>query len=204
ARPDHGGIDRDVAGLNAVGDDWAIGGAAEIRLADAASGGNRGRRRGRGQKPPARQGDAHGHGNPPVIRMRRAIITEPGRLCDNAGSHHEVPWRGADRSTASASSSSSTTRSPFGAMLSPPNRARATSRMRSAMRGSRSMRTWRSWASSINRLVRVTAVTVADRRVRRLAEEMTGTQPNTFVLELNLYFPRGDEIHGMRGLAAPG
>src|SRR5262249_58212027 len=32
--------------------------------------------------PPARQGDAHGHGNPPVIRMRRPIITEPGRLCD--------------------------------------------------------------------------------------------------------------------------
>ena len=37
-----------------------------------------------------------------------------------------------------------------------------------------------------------------------LAEEMTGTQPNTFVLELDLYFPRGDEIHGMRGHAAPG
>ena len=37
-----------------------------------------------------------------------------------------------------------------------------------------------------------------------LAEEMTGTQPNTFVLELDLHFPGGDEVHGMRGLTAPG
>src|SRR5262249_39829669 len=86
ARPDHGGIDRDVAGLDAVGDDGAIGGSAEIRLADAADGGNRGRGRGRGQKPPAGQGDAHGHGNPPVARKRRRwrrILTERGRLYDS-------------------------------------------------------------------------------------------------------------------------
>src|SRR6516225_903068 len=83
-RPDHGGIDRDVAGLNAVGDDRAIGGTTQIGLGD--DGGNRGRRRGRGQKPSARQGDAYGHGSPPAARARRRwrpILTERGRPCDN-------------------------------------------------------------------------------------------------------------------------
>ena len=45
ARPDHGGIDRDVAGLDAVGDERAIGGAAQVRLGEAADGGNCGRGR---------------------------------------------------------------------------------------------------------------------------------------------------------------
>src|SRR6516164_10835689 len=84
ARAQIGGIDRDVAGLNAVGDDRAIGGTAQIGLGD--DGGNRGRRRGRGQKPPARQGDAYGHGSPPAARARRRwrpILTERGRPCDN-------------------------------------------------------------------------------------------------------------------------
>jgi hypothetical protein len=46
ARPDHSRIDRDVAGLDSVGDERAIGGAAQIRLADAADGGDGGRGRG--------------------------------------------------------------------------------------------------------------------------------------------------------------
>ena len=37
-----------------------------------------------------------------------------------------------------------------------------------------------------------------------LAEEMTGPQPNTLVLELDFHFSGCDEIHRMRGLAAPG
>ena len=66
ARPDHGGVVGDVAGLDAMGDERAIGGAAEIGPGDAADRGDRGRRRGRGQKPSARHGDAHQHGIPPV------------------------------------------------------------------------------------------------------------------------------------------
>src|SRR5262245_54157838 len=133
-----------------------------------------------------------------------------GRLSQNADdyvtlstSHHELPWRGVDCSTVSASSSSSRTRSPFG-VISPPNRLRATSRIRSAMRGSRSMRTWRSWASSMSRLVRVTAVTVADLRVRRSALTSPKTWPDALVRELDFHCSGRDEIHGMRGLAASG
>ncbi len=84
ARPDHGGVERNVAGLNAVGDDGAIGGTAQIGPGD--DGGDRGRRRGRGQKPPTRQGDANGHGNPPIARKRRRwrpILTARVRLYDN-------------------------------------------------------------------------------------------------------------------------
>jgi hypothetical protein len=40
ARPDHGGIDGDVTGLDAMGDERAVGGTAQIRLADAADGGD--------------------------------------------------------------------------------------------------------------------------------------------------------------------
>ena len=39
---------------------------------------------------------------------------------------------------------------------------------------------------------------------RDLAEEMTGAEPNAFVLELNLHFSGRDEIHGMSGFAALG
>ena len=39
---------------------------------------------------------------------------------------------------------------------------------------------------------------------RDLAEEMTGAEPNALVLELNLHFSGGDEIHGMSGLASLG
>ena len=56
ARPDHAGVERDVAGLDAMGDERAIGGAAEIRLGDAAGGGDRGRGRGGSEKPTPRQG----------------------------------------------------------------------------------------------------------------------------------------------------
>ena len=46
ARPDHAGIGRHVAGLDAVGDQRPVGGAAEVGLGDAAGGGARGRGRG--------------------------------------------------------------------------------------------------------------------------------------------------------------
>src|SRR4029077_14638711 len=122
--------------------------------------------------------------------------------------HHERLRLRTDGWSVSTSSSSSATRSPFGVSASPHRRVRATSWIRSAMRVSRSIRTRRSWASSTSRLVRVTAVTVADRRVRRsaanLAEEMTGTEPNTLVLELDFHLSIRDEIHGMGELAAPG
>src|SRR5713101_6058455 len=49
---------RDVAGLDAVGKERAIGGAAQIRLGEPANGGNCCRSCGRGQKPPPRQVDA--------------------------------------------------------------------------------------------------------------------------------------------------
>jgi len=39
---------------------------------------------------------------------------------------------------------------------------------------------------------------------RDLAEEMTGAEPDAFVLELDLHFSSGDEVHGMSGLAALG
>ena len=71
ARPDHGGVVGDVAGLDAMGDERPIGGAAEIRPGDAAGRGDRGRRRGGRQKPPSRHGDAHEHGMPPVQGRRR-------------------------------------------------------------------------------------------------------------------------------------
>jgi hypothetical protein len=61
ARPDHGGVVGDVAGLDAVSNERAIGGAAEVRLGDAAGRGDRGRRRSRRQKPPTGHGDAHDH-----------------------------------------------------------------------------------------------------------------------------------------------
>src|SRR5262249_37312 len=38
---------------------------------------------------------------------------------------------------------------------------------------------------------------------RHLAEEMPSTEPHALVLELDLHFTGGDEVHGMRGLAAP-
>src|SRR5258708_39195916 len=91
--------------------------------------------------------------------------------------------------------------------MSPPTGARATSRICSAMRGSWSMRTCRSWASSTRRLVRVTAVTVADRRVRCSAatspKKCPAPKPHALVLELDLHVSGRDEVHGMRGLAAP-
>jgi hypothetical protein len=62
ARPDHGGIGRDVTGLDAMGNKRAISGAAQIRFGEAAHRGDRGRGRGRGQKPPPRHGNADRHG----------------------------------------------------------------------------------------------------------------------------------------------
>ena len=82
---------------------------------------------------------------------------------------------------------SSMTRSPLGVTISRPSRPRTTSRMRSAMRGSRSIRAWRSCASSTRRLVRVTAVAVArapsPTQGRDLAEEMAGAQADLLMLE---------------------
>src|SRR5262249_29975907 len=142
-------------------------------------------------------------------RPARASDGQPGLLHGvllTFASHERlwlpVPWM------VSASSSSSTTRSPFRVTTSPPTRTRATSRICSAMRGSRSMRTCRSWASSTSRLVRVSAVTVADLRVRRSAATspkiMTGAEPDALVLELDLHFSSRDEVHGMSRLAALG
>jgi hypothetical protein len=39
---------------------------------------------------------------------------------------------------------------------------------------------------------------------RHLSKKMPSTEPNALVLELDLHFSGRDEIHGMRGLAAPG
>src|SRR5262249_17687925 len=113
-----------------------------------------------------------------------------------------VPWM------VSASSSSSTTRSPFRVTTSPPTRTRATSRICSAMRGSRSMRTCRSWGieheQACSRERGTGRGSARPPQRRDFAEEMTGAEPDALVLELDLHFSSRDEVHGMSGLAALG
>src|SRR5439155_23761975 len=73
------------AGLDAVGDERAIGGAAKVRLGEAAGGGKCGRGRGRCQQAPTGHRQAHAHGSAPVAAGRRGcppIVTQRGRLCD--------------------------------------------------------------------------------------------------------------------------
>src|SRR5437867_2071057 len=73
------------AGLDAVGDERAIGGAAQVRLGEAAGGGKCGRGRGRCQQAPTGHRQAHAHGSAPVAAGRRGcppIVTQRGRLCD--------------------------------------------------------------------------------------------------------------------------
>ena len=60
-RPDHGGINRHIAGLDAMGDERAVGGPAQIGLGDAANGGDCGGGGGPQKEPPTRQGGAHDH-----------------------------------------------------------------------------------------------------------------------------------------------